>query len=111
MDDLITCNDMLMAMADSLVEKQPVAFTDKLIYQDKEIKFKIGGKPPREIFYRNTLTFMTKLPPPVPNKLCSCKYLCSTKSATPAVIKCHSCAIYDPRGQSMFCQVSVCLFS
>ncbi len=101
MEDVVNFNDVLMSMVESLVEKQPVAFTDTLVYQDAAIKFKIGGKPPREIFYRNTLTFMTKLPPAVQTKLCSCKYLCV---GAPAEIKCHSCSIYDPKGMSFFCQ-------
>lgn len=100
MDDLVAMNEVLMAMADSVMEKQPKPFNPSLKFHDKKIDFKIGGKPPREIFYRKTVTFMTRLPPAVQRKLCNCQYICSGDVAT---IKCHSCAIYDPSGSSFYC--------
>lgn len=99
-EELVVMDDLLMAMADSLMEKQPKAFNPVLKFQDQKIEFKLGGKPPREVFYRNTVTFMTKLPPPVPNKACSVKYMCDGVDAT---IKCHSCCIYDPSGTAFYC--------
>ena len=57
-------------------------------------------KPPKEIFYRNSVTFMTVLPPPTVPKRCSCVYLCTGAKAT---IKCLSCAIYDPNRVGYFC--------
>ena len=57
-------------------------------------------KPPKEIFYRNSVTFMTVLPPPTMPKRCSCVYLCTGAKAT---IKCLSCAIYDPYRVGYFC--------
>ena len=57
-------------------------------------------QPPKEIFYRNSVTFMTVLPPPTMPKRCSCVYLCTGAKAT---IKCLSCAIYDPNRVGYFC--------
>lgn len=100
--DVVQVDDVLGSMAESLMERQPKSFKPKLVFQDKKVAFKIGGKPPREIFYRKTSTFLTKLPPPVPSKLCSCAFLCS---GSPATIKCHSCSIYDPSGCAFFCDL------
>jgi hypothetical protein len=99
--DVVQLNDVLYAMADSVMETVPKPFNPVLKFQDKKINIKIGGKPPREIFYRKTLTFLTKLPPPVQPKLCSCQYLCD---GDPAVIKCHSCSIYTPTNAAFYCQ-------
>lgn len=99
-EDLVLPDDIFMAMADALMENQPKPFNPVLKFNDPKIEFKLGGKPPREIFYRNTVTFMTKLPPPVPNKMCSVRYACTGVLAT---IKCHSCSIYDPSGTAFYC--------
>lgn len=99
--DIVLVDDILGAMVESLIERQPkAAYKPLLNFKDKKVAYKIGGRPPREIFYRKTSTFLTSLPPPVQGKQCSCQYLCSGGLA---VIKCHSCAIYDPAGQSFFC--------
>lgn len=101
MDDLVELNDVLYAMADSLMEKQPKVFKPILKFQDTKVTFKIGGKPPREVFYRNTSTFITQLPPMIPFKPCSCKYLCT---GSPAIILCHSCSLYYPENTAWYCQ-------
>jgi hypothetical protein len=100
LDELVDADDVLMAMADALMEKQPKPFKPILKFNDEKIEFNLGGRPPREIFYRNTVTYMTKLPPPVPNKMCSVRYACMGNAAT---IKCHSCSIYDPSGTAFYC--------
>ncbi len=100
--DVIQVDDVLQSMAESLMEKQPKPFKPTANFQDKKVIYKIGGRPPREIVYRKTSTFLTQLPPPVQGKVCSCKYLCEGSLAT---IKCHSCSIYDPRGCAFFCAV------
>lgn len=100
MDDLVLPDDILMAMADALMENQPKPFNPVLKFNDPKIEFKLGGKPPREVFYRNTVTFLTKLPPPVQNKMCTVRYACTGALAT---IKCHSCSIYDPSGTAFYC--------
>lgn len=93
--------EVFMAMSASLMDKQPVPFNPAYIIKPSVVqKLKIGGKPPREVFYRDTLTFMTKLPPAVQPKLCTCKYLCS---GSPAAIICHSCSIYDPTRAAYYC--------
>lgn len=98
--DIVQVDDVLQAMAESLVERQPKSFKPTLTFKDKPAQFKLGGRPPREIFYRQTALFLTKLPPPVQEKLCSCRYLCSGAMAT---IKCHSCSIFEPSGSAFFC--------
>ena len=100
-NDTVQVDDVLMAMAQCVVEKQPVLFEPIIALQDKKRKFKIGGKPPREVFYRDTLTFMTKLSPPVQAKVCSCKYYCNGEIAT---IICHSCSIYNPENTAYYCK-------
>lgn len=99
--DLVQMDDVLCAMADSLMEKVPKPFKPSLKFLDKKLTYKIGGKPPREVFYRKTTTFLTKLPPALPAKACSCQYLCE---GDPAVIKCHSCSIYFPTNSALYCQ-------
>lgn len=99
--DVVQVDDLLFAMADSVMETVPKPFNPMLKFQDKTVKIKLGGKPPREIFYRNTLTFLTKLPPPVQPKQCSCQYLCDGDAAD---IKCHSCSIYTPTNSAFYCR-------
>ena len=43
--------DVLSAMADCLVEKHPVNFTEVTKIVDEETAFKVGGKPPRGKFF------------------------------------------------------------
>jgi hypothetical protein len=102
-EDLVVMDDLLMAMADVLMEKQPKPFNPVLKFQDNKVEFKLGGKPPREIFYKDTSTFLPRIPPPVTSKLCSVKYCCN--GSNPASIKCHSCSIYDPSHTAFYCQV------
>jgi hypothetical protein len=93
--------EVFAAMTASLLEKQPQPFNPMYAIKPSCARpLKIGGKPPREIFYRDTLTFMTSLPPPVQPKLCTCKYLCNGEKAT---IICHSCSIYDPTKAAYYC--------
>ena len=88
-------------MVASLLEKQPVDFNVEFHFEDEPVTYNIGGKPPRDIFYRNTSTFLTKLPPPIPEKCCRCQYLCDGDEAE---IKCYSCAIYDPEQNAIYCK-------
>lgn len=93
--------EVFASMTASLLEKQPKPFNP--MYAIKPApphKLKVGGKPPREVFYRDTLIFMTSLPPPVQSKLCTCKYLCNGDAAS---IICHSCSIYDPTKAAYYC--------
>jgi hypothetical protein len=95
--------EVFSSMSASLLERQPKPFNP--IYNIKPTpvaKLKIGGKPPREIFYRDTLTFMTSLPPPVQPKTCSCQFLCNGNVAS---IICHSCSIYDPTKAAYYCDL------
>jgi hypothetical protein len=99
--DLVGLDDVMGSMVESLLEQQPVAFEAKYAYQDVEIDFKIGGKPPRDVFYRNTSRFLTNLPPAIPDKNCKCMYLCSGDLAA---VKCFTCSMYDVQGSYVYCQ-------
>ena len=99
--DLVDLNQVLGSMVESLLEKQPVAFEVKYEYEDEKIDFKIGGKPPRDIFYRNTSRFLTNLPPAIPEKNCKCMYLCNGDLAA---VKCFTCSMYDVEGSYVYCQ-------
>lgn len=102
-DDIVDPSEMLLAMSSSLMEKQPKPFNPSYSFQDSVAPglLKIGGRPPREVFYRKTVTFMTKIPARVPSKVCSCKYVCEGSEAT---IICHSCSIYDINHAYYYCQ-------
>lgn len=96
--------DILSAMAESLLETDAI-FRISQLSDDKQtttsIKIKTSSrKPPKEIFYRQTDTFTSKLPPPVQSRRCTNRYLCL---GAVAVIKCLSCTIYDPLGLGYFC--------
>ena len=92
--------DVLGSMAEALVETQAVFRVREI--DDPPTGYTTGLKPPKEIFYRNSVTFMTVLPPPIMPKRCSCVYLCTGAKAT---IKCLSCAIYDPRKVGYYCDI------
>jgi len=96
-------NDVLEAMASTLVKKgQYVYHVD--VQPDPLPKSQETAEkaPPRGVFYRNTSTFATQLPPPVLPKRCSCQYLCT---GAKAVVKCLSCAMYDPKRVGFFCKL------
>ena len=60
-DDPVELYDVLSAMASSLVETD--SFFNVTTVPDRpvdNIKM-LGGKPPREVFYNKTITFMTSL--------------------------------------------------
>lgn len=98
---LVDPMEVFASMTASLLEKQPIPFNPMYAIKPTPApKLKIGGKPPREVFYRDTLTYMTKLPPPVQPKVCTCQYLCT---GAPAAIICHSCSIYDPSRSAFYC--------
>ena len=94
----VEMEDVLSAMAESLVETQSLFKVREI--PDPQRTLTTGLKPPKEIFYRNSVIFMTQLPPPIHPKICSCLYLCTGAKAT---IKCLSCAIYDIKKIGYYC--------
>lgn len=101
-EDEVTFDDMLDAMADSLLDlkTQPTIINvpdKKIVHQPT---FKNVKKPPRELFYNDSIRFAPKPPMPVLRQLCTCRYLCH---GAKAVIKCLSCALYEPSGISYYC--------
>lgn len=100
--------DVLLSMAASLVERQPIK-VERQTFQGDELKkaadsFTTPKKPPKEIFYRNTSLFLTDVPPFIQPRICSCRYLCNS---APAVIKCLSCSIYSAQGsgKALYCDL------
>ncbi len=108
-DEAVHFDDVLAAMAESLVET--IAGDAKaLLFQVKDkpdVKHEFNvpvtaRRPPREIFYRQTVTYAQELPKQVGRLRCSCKYVCTGAIAT---IKCMSCKQYDPTGLGYFCDL------
>ena len=108
-DEAVHFDDVLAAMAESLVET--IAGDSKaLVFQVKDkpdVKHEFNlpvtaRRPPREIFYRQTVTYAQELPKQVGRLRCSCKYVCTGAIAT---IKCMSCRQYDPTGFGYFCDL------
>jgi hypothetical protein len=100
MEEEVAFDEVLSAMADSLfnltTQTQIVQIPDKIpIHQLQQIK-----KPPREIFYKESFKFAPKPPKPILRQICTCRFLCQGDRA---LIKCLSCALYDPSGVSYYC--------
>ena len=95
-------DDILKSMAACLVEDNSAIFNVATL-PDRQPPDIIGiKKPPKEIFYRKTQLFATRIPGSVGPKRCTCKYLCH---GAPADIKCLSCVMYDPKGLGFFCKM------
>ncbi|RYH02917.1 hypothetical protein EON65_47565 [archaeon] len=106
--------DVLGAMADSLMERQPRTFQPKLKFQDntlpttaivasssvKAIAAKPAKRPPREVFYRQTSMFLTNLPKTIERHRCNVSCLCEGDLAT---LICHSCSVYQPSQKAFYC--------
>jgi hypothetical protein len=58
-DEPVEVYDVLAAMASSLVETD--AHFNVQVVPDKPVNLVVGGKPPREVFYNKSVTFMTQL--------------------------------------------------
>lgn len=99
-NDECTMEMVLQSMADSLMNVEHLFVVP--YHEEIEPVCKVGGRPPREVFYRNTLTFATKIPLAVSARRCTSQYVCHGAKAT---IKCMSCALYDPNGVGFFCEL------
>ncbi len=95
-------NDILMSMAACLVQDNSAVYHVKTLPDREPPEMESIKKPPKEIFYRKTQLFATKIPIEVGPKRCTCKYLCH---GAPAEIKCLSCVMYDPKGVGFFCKL------
>ncbi len=95
-------NDILKAMAACLVEDNSAVYQIAHIPDREPPVLETIKKPPKEIFYRKTQLFATKIPDEVGPKRCTCQYLCTGAAAT---IKCLSCVLYDPKGLGFFCKM------
>ena len=71
--DECTVDMVLQSMADSLMNVEHLFAVP--YHEEVENTCIVGGKPPREIFYRNTLTFATKIPLAVSARRCTSQYV------------------------------------
>jgi len=95
-------NDILKAMASCLVQDNSAIYNVADIPDREPPVLETIKKPPKEIFYRKTQLFTTRIPDEVGPRRCTCKYLCH---GAPAAIKCLSCVMYDPKGLGFFCKI------
>lgn len=94
--------DVLKAMSQTLIKEGAIVYHVPQTEDPPTKSYAEDRKPPREIFYRQTTTFSTQLPPAVLPKRCTCQYLCT---GAPAEYKCLSCVMYDPKGVGFFCKL------
>jgi IQ calmodulin-binding motif len=101
--ETITIDGLLGVMASSVIDTN-------LYFSVPEIPDKIPDngkfvpqKPPREIFYRNTLLFgTTTISDPLPPEICNC-HVCCKPPGNVATYKCLSCSLFDSTGMCYFC--------
>jgi len=72
-NDECTMDMVLQSMADSLMNVEHLFVVP--YHEEIEPICNVGGKPPREIFYRNTVTFATKIPLAVSARRCTSQYV------------------------------------
>ena len=95
-------NDILRSMAACLVQDDSAIYNIADLPDKEPPVLETIKKPPKEIFYRKTQLFATKIPGEVGPKRCTCKYLCH---GAPAAVKCLSCVMFDPKGLGFFCKM------
>lgn len=97
----VTMDDILSSMSFTLLKQKAVVksinIPDRVV-----VKPIIGGKPPKEIFYRKALVQKVKPPKSHSVERCSNVYLCLGAKAT---LKCLSCALYDLKGLGYYCDL------
>ena len=99
-------DDMLASMAGSLIQTLKLPSQDMMPtsapHPRRLIKPKVGGydPPPREIFYRQTLTYIAQPSPPSSTRRCSARIACD---GSPASLQCFSCIIFDPLELGYYC--------
>jgi hypothetical protein len=98
-ESVVGMMDVLNAMSQSLFD---VKEEDKKVINADKKKFKIKtqGRPPKQIFYRDTIVIQSKAPPVHKRELCTTKFVCHGSLAT---IKCLTCAMTDPAGVGYYC--------
>ena len=91
--------DILNSMSQSLMD---VKEDDKKVPNSdiRKFKLKTQGRPPKEIFYRDTIIMQSKPPPIHKLEICTTKFVCFGSIAT---IKCLTCALTDPAGTGYYC--------
>lgn len=98
-DVVVGVMDILNAMSQSLLdvkeEEKKVVNADK-----KKFHIKTQGRPPKQIFYRDTIVCQSKPPPVHKKERCTTKFVCLGSLAT---IKCLTCAMTDPAGTGYYC--------
>ena len=95
-------DDILRSMAATLLSDNSAVYQVNTLPDRQPPALETIKKPPKEIFYRKTQLFATRVPDEVGAKRCTCKYLCH---GAPAEVKCLSCVMYDPKGLGFFCKM------
>lgn len=99
--DDVCFDDVIDAMADSLLEIQMQPTIVQVPDQKPRLPPRIK-KPPKEVFYNESIRFAPKAPMPVLRQRCTCRFLCQGAKAE---VKCLSCALYEPSGVSYYCRM------
>ena len=97
--------EMLQSMSECVSETQNIFIIPKIPDRVTSTSKHIPRKPPKEIFYRKNLLFITSGSDQI-NEICYCNCLvkCNINGKKGiAVKKCLSCALYDTTGESFFC--------
>lgn len=98
-ESIVGMMDVLNAMSQSLLDVQEEEM--KVVNKDnKKFRIKTQGKPPKQIFYRDTIVLQSKPPPVYKKERCTTKFVCHGSLAT---IKCLTCALTDPAGVGYHC--------
>jgi hypothetical protein len=91
--------DLLNAMSQSLLDVKEEE--KKVIIKDnKKFHLKTQGRPPKQIFYRDSIVMQSKPPPVYKKERCTTRFVCHGALAT---IKCLTCAMTDPAGVGYYC--------
>ena len=99
-NEAVSPGEMFQAMAESLMTKETF-YTVPTKEDAPPIKFNYE-KPKPDMFYRNLPLVSKRIPGNIPQRRCTCMFLCTGAVAT---IKCSSCAALDARGLGYYCQL------
>ena len=95
----VSVDDLLSSMSQTLIAIKPKMKQISLV-EDRKFVLRLKPKPPKEMFYRKTLSIDSQLGRKVMPELCTCKFVCFGSLAT---LKCLNCSVFDPLGLGYYC--------
>ena len=97
--------DLLQSMSECISETQNIFLIPKIPDRVTSTSVHRPRKPPKEVFYRKNLMFVTSRPDKSNEQCyCTCLVKCNMGGKKGrAVKKCLSCALYGTTGESFFC--------